>query len=66
MAHAWPQYTAARALLTLQGMLPWRLQPFMADAHRIGILRQVGALYQFRHARLQHHLAVQTPRPFRE
>ncbi|MEU1374924.1 NACHT domain-containing protein [Streptomyces triculaminicus] len=66
MAHAWPQYTAARALLALQGMLPWRLQPFLADAHRLGILRQVGALYQFRHARLQHHLAVRTPRPFRE
>ncbi|MFF4603646.1 NACHT domain-containing protein [Streptomyces sp. NPDC001339] len=63
MAHSWPQYTAARSLLALRGTLPWRLQPFLADAHRLGILRQVGALYQFRHARLQYHLAVRTPRP---
>ena len=27
------------------------------DAHRLGILRQVGATYQFRHAALQDHLA---------
>ncbi|MEU4668642.1 hypothetical protein AB0F91_11870 [Amycolatopsis sp. NPDC023774] len=28
-----------------------------ADAHRRGVLRQVGAVYQFRHARLQERLA---------
>jgi hypothetical protein len=27
------------------------------DAYRRGVLRQAGAVYQFRHIRLQHHLA---------
>ncbi|MCX5562858.1 NACHT domain-containing protein [Streptomyces sp. NBC_00038] len=56
-ACAWPYYTAARILLAARGRLPWRLQPFLADAHRLGILRQVGPVYQFRHAHLQHRLA---------
>jgi hypothetical protein len=30
---------------------------FLADAHRRGVLRQVGAVYQFRHIELQHRLA---------
>jgi hypothetical protein len=30
---------------------------FLGDAHRRGVLRQAGAVYQFRHARLQDHLA---------
>jgi hypothetical protein len=31
---------------------------FLADAHRRGILRQTGAVYQFRHIKLQHWLAT--------
>ncbi|WP_405563624.1 NACHT domain-containing protein [Streptomyces phaeochromogenes] len=64
-AHAWPYYTAARLLLATRGRLPWKLQHFLDDAHRLGILRQVGPLYQFRHARLQEHLArtVHVPGP---
>ncbi|MEU1372274.1 NACHT domain-containing protein [Streptomyces triculaminicus] len=57
-AHSWPHYTVARLLLAARGKLPWRLQAFLADAHRLGILRQVGPVYQFRHARLQQHLAT--------
>ncbi|GHF23781.1 NACHT domain-containing protein [Streptomyces morookaense] len=57
-AHSWPHYTIARLLLAARGKLPWRLQTFLADAHRLGILRQVGPVYQFRHAHLQHHLAA--------
>ncbi|WP_414170182.1 NACHT domain-containing protein [Streptoverticillium reticulum] len=57
-AHSWPHYTIARLLLAARGQLPWQLQAFLADAHRLGILRQVGPVYQFRHARLQHHLAA--------
>jgi len=30
---------------------------FLADAHRRGVLRQAGAVYQFRHIELQHRLA---------
>ncbi|MFE0423039.1 NACHT domain-containing protein [Streptomyces sp. NPDC058953] len=57
VAHAWPHYTLARSVLAARGRLPWRLQAFLADAHRLGLLRRVGPLYQFRHARLQNHLA---------
>jgi hypothetical protein len=32
------------------------LAGFLDDACRRGVLRQVGAVYQFRHARLQAHL----------
>ncbi|MBZ4321449.1 NACHT domain-containing protein [Streptomyces huiliensis] len=57
-AHSWPHYTLARLLLAARGELPWRLQAFLSDAHRLGILRQVGPVYQFRHARLRDHLAT--------
>jgi hypothetical protein len=30
---------------------------FLDDAHRVGLLRTAGAVYQFRHAELQDHLA---------
>ncbi|MGW1713518.1 NACHT domain-containing protein [Streptomyces sp. NPDC002156] len=53
---AWPHYLAARLVLAARTRLPWRLQSFLADAHRLGVLRQVGPVHQFRHARIQHHL----------
>ncbi|MFE6281112.1 NACHT domain-containing protein [Streptomyces sp. NPDC057877] len=62
-ARAWPYYTAARLLLATRGLLPWRLQAFLDDAHRLGVLRQVGPVYQFRHARLQERLAHRAPVP---
>jgi hypothetical protein len=46
-----------RLWLPLTGQLPWRVMGFLEEAHRRGILRQVGAVYQFRHARLQEHFA---------
>jgi hypothetical protein len=54
---AWPAYTLVRTALKLERRLPWRLMRFLADAHRLGIVRQAGAVYQFRHATLQDHLA---------
>jgi hypothetical protein len=56
-ALAWPSYITALASLTLRHRLPRRLMKFLADAHKRGVLRQVGAVYQFRHIELQHHLA---------
>lgn len=47
----------ARVWLPLSGKLPWQVTAFLADAHRRGVLRQTGGVYQFRHARLQDHLA---------
>jgi hypothetical protein len=54
---AWGQWVAiARIWLPLTGRLPWRLVAFLDDACRRGALRRAGAVYQFRHARLQDHL----------
>ncbi|MER7107167.1 hypothetical protein [Streptomyces sp. NPDC000229] len=62
---SWPHYTAARPVPAARGRLPWRLQAFLADAHRLGVLRQVGPVHQFRHARLQQRMARhgRLPRP---
>ncbi|MEU8783275.1 NACHT domain-containing protein [Streptomyces sp. NPDC048637] len=58
---AWGQWvTLSRIWLPLTGQLPWTMHTFLADAHRRGVLRQTGAVYQFRHARLQEHLAAET------
>ncbi|WP_166663929.1 NACHT domain-containing protein [Actinophytocola oryzae] len=46
----------ARLWLPLTGRLPWRPKRFLDDAHRRGVLRESGAVYQFRHARLRDHL----------
>jgi hypothetical protein len=57
LARAWGSFVAVRAWLAARGNLPPRLMHFLDDAHRRGVLRQVGALYQFRHARLQDRLS---------
>jgi len=54
---AWPSYQLSRAWLTLRYRLPWSLMTFLEDAHERGVLRQAGAVYQFRHIELQHRLA---------
>ena len=54
---AWPSYMLARGWLAWHGNLPWPLMSFLTDAHQRGILRQAGAVYQFRHIELQHRLA---------
>ena len=54
---AWGQWVVfARVWLPLTGKLPWSVAAFLDDACRRGVLRQVGAVYQFRHARLQAQL----------
>jgi transcriptional regulator with XRE-family HTH domain len=54
---AWGQSLVfARVWLPLTGRLPWSVAAFLDDACQRGVLRQVGAVYQFRHARLQTHL----------
>jgi energy-coupling factor transporter ATP-binding protein EcfA2 len=56
-ASVWGRYFVAKAWLALSGRLPWRLMAFLDDAYTRGLLRRVGAGYQFRHARLQEYLA---------
>jgi len=54
---AWGQWAVfARVWLPLTGRLPWSVPAFLDDAYRRGVLRRAGAVYQFRHARLQDHL----------
>ncbi|MFE7076945.1 hypothetical protein ACFU96_43345 [Streptomyces sp. NPDC057620] len=56
---AWWPHTLARAYLALRYRLPYDLAAFLTDAHeRRFVLRQVGAVYQFRHQNLQHQLAA--------
>lgn len=50
-----------RVWLPLTGRLPWRPLRFLQDAHDRGMLRRVGAAYQFRHAQLRDHLAENHP-----
>jgi hypothetical protein len=54
---AWIAYLVATYRLALAGRLPRRLMPLLDDAHRLGLLRAVGPIYQFRHAELHDHLA---------
>lgn len=55
---AWGRLGTARIWLALTGRAPWRLMGFLDEAHRRGVLRQSGALYEFRHLRLQQSLAA--------
>ena len=57
----WPSFEMARICLVLRHRLPWALMSFLADAHQRGVLRQAGAVYQFRHIELQHRLATREP-----
>ena len=55
---AYGYFLVASCWLALRRKLPWRLMRFLADAHeQRGVLRQSGALYQFRHAGLQKRLS---------
>lgn len=54
---AWGWFAIARAWLAIGSRLPWQLMTFLDDAYHREVLRQAGAAYQFRHARLQDHLA---------
>jgi hypothetical protein len=57
MRACYGSFTLARWWLAATGALPPRLVGFLDDAHRRGVLRQSGAVYQFKHLELQRHLA---------
>jgi NACHT domain len=56
--HAWMAYLIATQQLARSERLPRALMSFLDDAHRLGLLRAVGPIYQFRHAELHEHLAT--------
>ncbi|HEV2634623.1 MAG TPA: hypothetical protein VGX23_05720 [Actinocrinis sp.] len=55
-------FAATRICLALARRMRWRAMAFMEDAHRRGVLRQAGATYQFRHARLREQLVAEAAR----
>ncbi len=59
--HAWLAYMITIGGLAKAGHVPWNLMAFLDDAHRLGLLRTVGPICQFRHAELQDHLAALPP-----
>ncbi len=67
LSRAWGGFVISRTWFALRGRLPWRLMRFLDDAHRRGVLRQSGAVYELRHVKLQDHLAHTSVRvePFR-
>ncbi|WP_433258539.1 NACHT domain-containing protein [Streptosporangium sp. CA-135522] len=54
---AWGRYSAAARRLAKGQGFPRDLIGFLDDAHRLGLLRTVGPIYQFRHAEYHDHLA---------
>lgn len=58
---AWGRFVMTRIWLRLRAHTPLSLMTFLQDAHKLGVLRQVGATYQFRHALLQEQLATAAP-----
>ncbi|MDY0813076.1 NACHT domain-containing protein [Kitasatospora purpeofusca] len=60
---AWGRYTVARCWLAVTGKLPFRLMPFLQEAHRHGLLRRSGGSYRFRHIELRNRLAGPRPTP---
>ncbi|MFE6690445.1 hypothetical protein ACFVFQ_28745 [Streptomyces sp. NPDC057743] len=61
---AWGRWVVlARIWLPLSGWLPRDLDAFLRDACKREVLRQVGTVYQFRHAKLRDHLCATTNTP---
>jgi hypothetical protein len=60
LSRSWGAFVLSRTWLALRGRTPLRLNRFLEDAQQRGVLRQAGAVYQFRHARLQDRLANST------
>jgi hypothetical protein len=57
-----PAFLISRVWLSAHRELPWRYMEFVVDAHeKRGVLRQNGAIYEFRHAELRDYLAGDDP-----
>ncbi len=53
----WLSFVVVSLWMGVRRRLPFSLMRFLDDAYRLGLLRVVGPVYQFRHAALQDHLA---------
>src|SRR5581483_2347764 len=52
----WSSFVLMSLWMGMRRQLPFGLMRFLDDAYRLGLLRIVGPVYQFRHATLQDHL----------
>ncbi|MBO1418944.1 NACHT domain-containing NTPase [Streptomyces sp. FH025] len=52
----WWRWNATWWFLARRGKLPRRTLEFLEDAHKLGVLRKISGIYQFRHAELQQRL----------
>jgi hypothetical protein len=57
----WGAYVDSWITLATLRKIPWRHLRFLHDAARLGVLRQTGPVYQFRHERLQATLDSNPP-----
>lgn len=55
-------YLTTVLILSRKGKVPRNLMAFLMDMHSLGLLRQVGSVYQFRHAKLQDWLVAEYER----
>ncbi|GLY97972.1 NACHT domain-containing protein [Actinoplanes sp. NBRC 103695] len=60
ISSAWGWFQLARLHFAMREQLPWSIMAFLRDANQRAVLRQIGGIYQFRHAFLRDRLA--TPR----
>jgi NACHT domain-containing protein len=63
LSSQWIRFRLVAGYYAGTGRLPWRLLRFLDDAHRRGVLRREGPVYQFRHAHLQDRLAAGSVMP---
>lgn len=60
MSAGWVYYLTV-IMLRAESKAPLRTLSFLEDFHRLGLLRQVGPIYQFRHAMFQEYFAAVRP-----
>lgn len=58
LSRSWGAYVFATLCLGVHDDFPWHAMQFLEDAHRRGVLRQSGRVYQFRHEHLRKYLAA--------
>jgi hypothetical protein len=63
---SWGWFWVASIWLGIRRKLPFRFMRFSSDAYGRGVLRRAGAVYQFRHARLQARLVNSHSRDLHE
>jgi NACHT domain len=59
----WGTYAGVRVTTAVRRQLPWRLARFLADSAAVGVLRETGTAYEFRHEAVRARLATSPAEP---